>query len=116
MEASIVIMKCSATKGFVGVRVQKMEDGDWHRTWAFKVNPKTANREGYDQTRIRGSLCSTPEYPGCPHCGNQSLYYCSRCDHIVCYNGTDSYVTCPWCGYSAYLTEGGPLNLNAGSF
>lgn len=116
MEASIVIMKCSSTNGFAGVRVQKMEDGDWHRTWAFKINPKTANREGYDQTRIHGSLCSTPEYPGCPHCGSQGLYLCSRCDHIVCYDGKNKNVVCPWCGYSASVVSVEALDFKAGSF
>ncbi|MBQ7503008.1 hypothetical protein IJT93_09950 [bacterium] len=116
MEANIVIMKCSSTNGFVGVRVQKMEDGDWHRTWAFKINPKTANREGYDSTMIHGSLCCTEEFPGCPYCGNMSLYYCCKCKHIVCYNGTDTHVVCPWCGYSAALRTAEYLNLSAGRF
>lgn len=64
VEASVIIMKRGITKKLSGVRVQKMEDGDWQRTWAFSLKEKTASREGYSQTQIHGSLRKTDDYPG----------------------------------------------------
>ena len=74
MEASIVVMMCGTSKKLSGVRVQKMEDGDWYRTWAFPLNAKTASHEGYNQTRIHGSLKTIDGYPGCPHCGSKGFF------------------------------------------
>jgi hypothetical protein rflaF_15811 len=98
VEASVIVMKCGITKKLSGVRVQKMEDGDWYRTWAFPLKEKTASREGYSQTQIHGSLRKTDDYPGCPHCGSKGFYLCYKCNKVVCWNGIDSNGVCPWCG------------------
>lgn len=50
-----------------------MRDGDWYRTWAFKLNDKLAKREGYELQSISGSLIATEDFPGCPYCGAHSF-------------------------------------------
>jgi len=97
MEANIVLFMCSKAKQAFGVRVQKMNDGDWWRTWAFKIKPQHAKSEGYDKTPVQGNLNPTEEYPGCPHCGSHGFVQCGTCKKISCWNGETSMV-CPWCG------------------
>jgi len=74
-----------------------MKDGDWWRTWAFKIKPQHAKSEGYDKTQVQGNLNSTEEYPGCPHCGTKGFVQCGKCQKISCWNGETSLV-CSWCG------------------
>lgn len=116
MEASVIVMKCGMIKKISGVRVQKMENGDWYRTWAFPLREKTANHEGYSQTRIHGSLKTTAEYPGCPHCGSKGFYICHSCNKVVCWNGNDLHVRCPWCGVEATVNIASSFDVNSNSF
>ena len=96
MEVAIIIQKCSSNKRLLGVRTQKMEDGDWWRTWAFAMNERQAKREGYDTTPVQGSLRETEEFPGCPYCSAHSFAQCPICHKRLCWNG-ESHVCCPWC-------------------
>lgn len=98
IEANIVLLRCQKDKQTFGVRVQKMDDDDWYRTWAFKIKPGQAESEGYDKTVIQGHLRRTEEYPGCPHCGTHALVHCGYCNKLSCYNGEES-LECPWCGH-----------------
>lgn len=97
MEANILLFKCSKANQVYGVRIQKMKDEDWWRTWAFKIKPNNAKSEGYDKTPIQGNLNVTGEYPGCPYCGAVGFVQCGKCKKVSCYNGETS-LTCPWCG------------------
>ena len=97
MEAAVLVAKCPKHKLLYGIRTQKMNDGDWWRTWAFPIDEKRARREGYDQTIVQGSLNCTEDYPGCPYCKKTGFYECGSCHKIVCYSG-ESQVVCPWCG------------------
>lgn len=74
-----------------------MLDGDWWRTWAFKMKPQSATREGYDKTMVQGNLNAVEEYPGCPYCGTFGFVQCGSCQKISCWNGETSLI-CPWCG------------------
>ena len=116
VEASVIVMKCLLTKNLSGVHVQKMENGDWYRTWAFLLKEKTANREGYSQTQIHGSLRKTDDYPDCPHCGSKGFYLCYKCNKVVCWNGTDSNVVCPWCGVCSSINIVDSFDVNTKSF
>lgn len=97
MQASVVVIKCAKAKRMFGVRVQKMSDGDWWRTWAFKINEKKAQNEGYVSNAIQGSLNKTEEYPGCPYCGSYDFVQCGKCKKLTCYRG-EAALTCLWCG------------------
>ena len=100
MEASVLVMKCGLSRNTFGVRIQKMRDGDWYRTWAFKLNDKLAKREGYELQSISGSLIATEDFPGCPYCGAHSFYQCGNCNKIVYWDTKDTSLTCPWCNNS----------------
>lgn len=97
MEESILLFKCSQAQQLYGVRVQRMEDGDWWRTWAFKVKSQSAPSEEYGKTPVQSNLYATAEYPGCPYCGTSTLVKCGACQKFCCYHGETSLV-CPWCG------------------
>lgn len=96
MEANILLVKCPPKKKMFGVRIQKMSDNDWWRTWAFELNAEQAKNEGYDATKVQGNLNALDEYPGCPYCGTYGFVQCGKCEKISCWNGESSMV-CPWC-------------------
>lgn len=98
MEVSVFLQKCPSSKRMCGIRIQKMDDGDWWRTWAFKVDPEQAQREKFDQNTIQGNLWYTDEFPGCPHCGAMSFVQCGTCKKISCFKGEEKEVPCLWCG------------------
>ena len=97
MEASVILTKCSKNNGIYGVRIQKMEDGDWWRTWSFPVSENRAKAEGYDQEKIRGNLYCTEHFPGCPYCGTKNFVQCNKCGRLSCWHGEKA-MRCSWCG------------------
>ena len=115
MEANVVLMKCSATKHLFGVRIQKT-DGDWVRTWAFKINEARAAKEGYDKTKISGTLNETEGFPGCPYCGKRGFFICGYCKQVACMEYNDQSATCPGCGRQLTLTVADRFDVGAGAF
>jgi hypothetical protein len=97
MEANVIIIKCSKPNKAFGARVEKMEDGDWWRTWAFNISAKKASSEGYINNSVIGNLYCTEDYPGCPHCGTTGFIQCHKCNKLSCWNNEERLV-CPWCG------------------
>lgn len=98
MEAAVLLAKCIKRRGVYGIRTQKLEDGDWWRTWAFPVDEQKAQQKGYDKTAVRGNLYNTKDYPGCPYCGSINLIQCDKCKKLACWNG-EQHLSCPWCGH-----------------
>jgi len=99
----IVMGRCSRSKQGFGIRFQKREGNDWAATWAFAIKEATANREGYEKTRISGRFTLDTAFPGCPHCSAHGFCACI-CGRLACWNGESRKVTCPWCGRSVELT------------
>ena len=97
MEAAVILAKCPRYKITYGMRTQKMSDGDWWRTWSFSIDENRAKKEGYDETKFRGSLWYTKEYPGCPYCESKGFAQCNTCHKLMCWNG-ETHMTCLWCG------------------
>ncbi|MEE0913158.1 MAG: TerY-C metal binding domain-containing protein [Ruminococcus sp.] len=97
MEATVILARCKNNKNLFGMRTQKMSDGDWWRTWAFKINERSAKNEKYDSSEIKGNLFVTEEYPGCPFCQSMSFVICNKCERITCWNG-ENVLNCSWCG------------------
>jgi len=100
MEATVILCKCTKQNTF-GIRMESRHN-DWYRTWAFKMDEKTAKREGFDKTIIRGSMPIDEKYPGCPYCGTYSFFQC-QCGKLNCFTGNNVEeksweVTCNWCG------------------
>ena len=105
---------CEETKKPFGITVNPQR-GCYAFTWAFKINPDQAKREGYDKTNVRGAVMYDPEFNGCPHCGSKQFYICNRCKKVVCYHGQE-YVTCPNCGNSSSLRITEAVDLSGGGF
>lgn len=97
MEAVVITGKCAKRSLMYGMRIQKMSDGDWWRTWAFPIDEKRAHNEGYDVTPVQGNLFHTEEYPGCPYCKATSFVQCNKCRKLTCWNG-EIKLLCQWCG------------------
>ena len=102
MEATVILAKCKQGQIY-GIRVQKMEDNDWWRTWSFPIKELQAAREGYDTTNIHGNLYATPEYPGCPYCESKTFVRCD-CGKITCWGG-ELFMSCSWCGKSGTVAD-----------
>jgi len=97
LEANVILAKCNKHNRAFGILVEK-ENGDWVRKWAYEITEAKAKREGFDKTSIAGSLYASPEYPGCPHCGERSFVCCS-CGKLSCWKYEDtSGGKCNWCG------------------
>ena len=97
MEANVILAKCSAHNRLFGIRIER-RNGDWIRTWAFKIDEAKAKKEGFDKTKIIGSLNADPEYPGCPHCGADTFVRCGTCSKISCLKFGTLSAHCYWCG------------------
>ena len=96
-DANIILTKCHTHKKLFGVRVEKMNDGDWWRTWSFPINESQATNEGFDKSKIQGNLNGTEDYPGCPYCGTWGFVQCNSCRKLTCWQEERSLV-CEWCG------------------
>lgn len=108
INANVALCKCPSTHGVYGIRFEERRN-DWVRTWAFKIDERKAKREGFDQTKMSGSMQPTPEYPGCPYCGSSDILLCP-CGKISCgpdWDGKPRKETCPWCGTTSmcYFAE-----------
>ena len=55
-EAFAIMAMCEETKKPFGITVNP-QNGCYAFTWAFKINPDQAKREGYDKTSVRGANC-----------------------------------------------------------
>lgn len=106
-ETNVILCKCvytrSARDNLFGIRIEKIQ-GDWMRTWAFKIDEDKAHNEGFDKENISGTFDDTWEYPGCPYCGTLGFSQCD-CGKMFCYDrlkdppiGDSVDLTCPWCG------------------
>ena len=106
MIANVIMAKCGTSGRPYGIRIEK-RGNDWVSTWAFPIDEKKAKREGFDKTKISGSLIPVDNFPGCPHCKAEALMQCG-CGKIICYKMSgrtektskkaEYKLKCPWCG------------------
>ena len=114
-EATVIVARCKQTKQPFGIRMEKMSDGAWHCTWAFKITDKAVSHEKYEDTMISGRVELDPEYPGCPYCGGSSWFKCNCNDKITCWNG-ESKVTCAWCGETSDVAPADKFDLRGSGY
>lgn len=99
VEATVLLFKCDRAKRSYGVRVEKSNDGDWWRTWAFPVDEKQEKNENYAQQKVVGNFDCLKDYPGCPYCKESGFMACGGCGKISCWrDDLGDTVTCQWCG------------------
>jgi len=114
MEASVILSKCSIHNRTFGIRIEK-RNNDWGRTWAFKIDEEKAKREGFDQTKITGSLDASPDYPGCPYCGERYGFVLCNCGKMSCWTPGKEAGTCHWCGvYLNNLVSAESFDVSSG--
>jgi hypothetical protein len=111
-EVAIVLGRCKQGRKLFGIRFVSETFRLWVGRWAFDVFEEEAKRERYGDNSIDGAFSFAPEYPGCPYCGARGIAKCS-CGKITCWNQSDKFMTCAWCGSRSKL--GGVVDsLSAG--
>lgn len=100
----VVLARCQPHRQPFGVRFEEKRPGRWVADWAFPIKEAAAQREGYHQTSVQGAFGYDADYPGCPHCFNRKLVRCATCGRILCYDGKEGRLTCPWCGAAGRVT------------
>lgn len=75
----------------------------------FSYERRRDKRESGFSSTIKGTFEIGDEYPGCPHCGNTMFFMCGNCKKLACWDGENSHVICPHCGFESdldsYITE-----------
>jgi len=115
VEASVILAKCSEQNRAFAIRVEK-RNNDWVSTWAFPIDEAKAKREGFDRTKITGSLRAVDRYPGCPYCGNYYLTQCGRCGKVSCDKENSKIFHCNWCGNSGEIDYVDSFTVHSGDF
>jgi hypothetical protein len=115
LNAKVVVVKCKCQKLY-GMRVEQ-RGNDWAVTWAFPVNEKIINGEGYsiDDSKITGRIILDDNYNGCPYCKTKSVIHCTSCDRVSCSYGTDT-VECYWCHMKGKIVHSEKITLNGGAY
>jgi hypothetical protein len=96
-EATVIMATCQTYRKVFGIRAEKIQR-NWHFTWAFSVDVKSAHREGYDTATVKGNIIIDDDYPGCPHCLNKNFVQCGSCNKISCWDNESRIFKCPVCG------------------
>jgi len=115
VEASVMLAKCSKQNRMFAIRLEKRKN-DWVSTWAFAIDEEKAKREGFDRTKITGSLRAVDRYPGCPCCGDNYLTQCGRCGKVSCDKGNSKMFHCPWCGNQGEIEYVDSFTVRSGDF
>lgn len=110
VEATVIISKCSKSQKIYGIRVERRKN-DWYRTWAFKINEKSAEREGFNKTTINGKFIASADYNGCPYCKSREFIKCG-CGKISCWNG-EKMIKCIWCGTRGEIARVDKIELDS---
>lgn len=114
IQAHIVLSRCQKNSGkLYGIRMEKHGEL-WKMTWAFPIEEKKAESEGYDRTKLNGIFVPEDGYNGCPYCGTKTFLHCPRCGKITCYHG-EEYAECGWCGFSGKTEIQDNLSLTGGT-
>lgn len=112
-KAVIALCKCGESHKAFGVRFEQMTESSWTYTWAFKINEKSAKREGYDATVINGNIEPSDDYPGCPYCGSKYFMICG-CGKLNCNILIGNKATCNWCGETGTVSDYAGGGFSAG--
>lgn len=70
LNAFVGIAKCPDTKELYGVRIEERQS-KMIATWAFRIKPEIARKEGYKEQVFPAGLIYDSAYPVCPYCGKK---------------------------------------------
>ena len=100
VEAAVVAAVCGKRRSGFGIRVERSSGSVWRITWAFPLDAAQSRREGYVSESLKGDFFVDEAYPGCPGCGQASIFYCNGCQTVGCWDG-GSHASCGSCGVNA---------------
>lgn len=70
----------------------------WGAVDAEQIDTREPAGSGSENsTTIEGNIGITPEYQGCPYCGNQQFVQCHGCENLSCYDGHSGTAYCNYC-------------------
>lgn len=110
----VVMATCQQTRKAFGITVRRIGK-DFEFIWAFKINPGSAAREGFNKNKVNGNISNAAEYPGCPHCYATTWFQCGKCSRFVCMNPDQRVVKCPECGNEGEVVVADKFDLNGGT-
>ena len=113
-EAAVIVAKCPTNHKLYGIRVEHTGNREWTFTWSFPIKEQTAQKEGYDKTKVIGSLLIGEEYPGCPYCKQKVITIC-ECGHASCTHLCNNVFTCEWCNSKGELSAYDGSGVKAGT-
>lgn len=113
-KAFAIMAMCEKTREPFGITVDPRKRGEYALVWAFKIKKGQAKREGFDKTRVKGSVVNDENYNGCPYCGAKDFILCD-CGCVACYHGQKTFI-CPNCGMSGIVEDATNINLSGGDF
>lgn len=113
-EEMVVMATCQNNKKVFGITAIKTGN-NYEFAWAFKINPDSAKREGFESNHVVGNIYNANDFPGCPHCGAPSWYQCGKCKRFVCLRPGTKIVKCPECGNEGELQFADSFDLNGGA-
>ena len=102
-EAAVIVAKCPTNHKLYGIRVEHTGNREWTFTWSFPIKEQTAQREGYDKTKVVGNLLIGEEYPGCPYRKQKVITIC-ECGQASCTHLRNNVFTCEWCNSKGELS------------
>lgn len=96
-----VSMYCSRDKK-ARVAIFRRVGSEWQLTSVG--NPAAGGNAAGGKLPVTGRFGLSPEYRGCPACGNSSYCRCNACGQIGCWQHTESYYTCGSCGQGGHVS------------
>lgn len=113
-EAFAVLAECEETSKPFGITIDP-HGRDLRFIWAFKIDRSKAQREGFADKTVNGSISLDANFNGCPHCGSKRFYICDNCKTIVCWHGQER-ITCPHCHQAGTICRAESFDLRGGGF
>lgn len=98
-----VMCRCSETNKLFGIRFDTKNGKKLEAEWAFPLKEGAEKREQGFSSSVSGRFEISSEYPGCPHCENTTFFMCGKCKKLACWDGKNSHVICPHCGFEGDL-------------
>ncbi|MBR6295742.1 MAG: hypothetical protein IKR40_04590 [Treponema sp.] len=112
--AIVITPMCQVSRGLYGIRLER-RGNTWFKTWSFPIKPTSHENFNSDAELDLSEMDVDPNFPGCPYCQSKSLVQCGDCGKIYCYEG-ESESTCPWCGNTGMIGDGGWDSVAGGGY
>lgn len=96
MNVEILAGRCRRGLGAFGLRLEERADRVWRVTWAFPLDERRLQSEGYGGHTLWGKIDIDRDIPCCPRCRAPSITKCGVCGKITCWDESPTN-QCQWC-------------------